>query len=288
MRPRPRIAYSIIPLALLLAAAGTSALSWGTNGHAIVTSNAIVILPKELKPFYKANSNYIVPLSDLPDDWKDTHRNEERANHYINLDKLADPPFSKLIMSRSAAVKRFGKAKLREAGFLPWVIAQRYAKLVKAFKNKDMVEIVVQSSLLAHYVADAHVPLHATRHYDGKTPRQKRLHSRWEVELLERHAVRVNPEPAQKVTKILTSAFHWCISSWKQTDAIFRAEDRAHKIGRRRSTDYYDSLFQLSGHILKGRLESAAEALAGVYVAAWTEAGKPKLPNKCAPLFWGH
>jgi len=261
---------------------------WGNNGHPIITQAAIDLLPSGLRSFYCANSKYVVFFSTLPDDWKQTHRNQERANHYVNLDLLSEPPFADLVRSRSAAEKRFGKKLFRQAGFLPWVIQDHYRKLIKAFRDKDIVEIDVQSAILAHYVADAHVPLHATRHYDGKTADQQGIHGRWEVELIDRYPQRVDPDAPAMVGDILKAAFGWCIASYKCVDAVLAADDEARAVDPSHSDVYYDVLHRRAGHILRGRLKSAASALAGVYVAAWTEAGKPALPAKPAPFFWGH
>ncbi|MDH7603132.1 MAG: hypothetical protein QHI38_13410 [Armatimonadota bacterium] len=264
--------------------------SWGPESHELITSKAISILPKELKTFYELNSRYIVPMSNLPDDWRETYKAQVGPEHYIDLDLLDAPPFKKLVTDRASAEKRFGRQKLLEAGMLPWTIAERYEKLVRAMRKTDTVEIVVQSAILAHYVGDAHVPFHNTKYYDGKTPKQKGIHFRWEENLasLALRRLDVRPVKPQQIRNVLKSAFGWCISSYKLVDAILAADDEARSIDPNHGFKYYQSLQRKTGSILAGRLKSASEALGGLYVAAWKEAGKPNLPAKHAPLFWGH
>lgn len=285
---QPSIRYILIFIGIMLLS--TPAMCWGPTGHTLITSNAIELLPDGMKPFYETNSRYIVALTTLPDDWKHTHGDEAAPDHYIDLDLLSQPPFADLIADRKTVEDRFGKEKVLEAGVLPWMIVERYGKLVNAFKKQDMVEIVVQSALISHFIGDANVPFHATQFYDGKTSAQKGIHNRWE-EILPALMLKpesIKPTSPEKVTDIRKSAFDWCISSYKQLDAIFAADDKARKLDPGYAYKYYQTLYNDTGSILKGRISSAAEAVAGVYLAAWVDAGKPTLPDKAAPLFWGH
>ena len=275
-------------VAVLLAAGQAS--GWGPEAHELIARQATAILPAEMRTFYQSNWHCLVPMSNLPDHWRETYKAEVGPQHYIDLDLLDEPPFSDLIVDRKTAEKRFGKAKLAEAGVLPWAIVERYGKLVEAMKRLDTVEIVVQSAVLAHYVGDAHMPFHATRFYEGKTPAQKGIHFRWEEGLvsLMLKPENVRPREPEKVVDPLKSAFEWVIASFKLVAPILAAEDKARAIDPGHAFKYYKSLADDTGSMLIGRLESASEALAGLYLAAWKEAGKPALPAKHAPLFWGH
>ncbi len=150
----------LFAFALLCAVLAAPACAWEPTGHTLITEHALALVPKEMKPFYDANSRYIVAFCTLPDDWRETYRDEIGPNHFIDLDLLSKPPFADLIVDRATAEKRFGKDKLLKAGVLPWAIEDCYNKLVKAMKSGDSVQIALQSALLAHYIGDAHVPLH--------------------------------------------------------------------------------------------------------------------------------
>jgi hypothetical protein len=62
------------------------------------------------------------------------------------------------------------------------------------------------------------------------------------------------------------------------------AADRAATKGREFYDDaYYAAFLKGSRVVLEHRLSEAASAAACVIVAAWTEAGQPKMPAKVAP-----
>lgn len=262
--------------------------AWEPTGHTLITEHALQLLPSEIKPFYDANARYIAAFCTLPDDWRQTKKAEVGPNHFIDLDLLAEPPFAGLIVDRATAEKRFGKDKLLKAGVLPWAIEDHFNKLVKAMKAGDSVEIALQSALLAHYIGDAHVPLHDTRFYDGRTGEEKGIHFRWEQTLLliALKPEAVSPHEPAKVGPILKSAFGWCIDSYSKCDAIFAADDAARKLDPVMGYPYYKSMWDSTGQMMITQLDHASEALAGTWLAAWQQAGKPKLSDKCALFFW--
>jgi hypothetical protein len=284
MRSVFRLAY----IAVLLMTCALPVHAWEPTGHTMITQHALQLVLAEMRPFYEANARYIAAFCTLPDDWRQTKTAEVGPNHFIDLDLLADPPFTSLIVDRATAEKRFGKEKLLKAGVLPWAIEETYNKLVKAMKAGDSVEIAVQSAVLAHYIGDAHVPLHDTKFYDGRTPDEKGIHFRWEQTLL---LVALKPEmvntrePA-KVGPILRSAFGWCIDSYSKCDAIFKADDEARKLDPVMGYPYYKSMWDATGQMMISQLDHASERLAGAWIAAWQEAGKPKLSDKCALFFY--
>jgi len=91
-----------------------------------------------MKPFYDASSRYLTALVMLPDDWRQTHKGVLDSHHYIDLDLLDQPPFTKLMANREALGKKMDSAEAVKTGVLPWAIRMRFEKLVKAFKAGDM------------------------------------------------------------------------------------------------------------------------------------------------------
>jgi hypothetical protein len=49
-------------------------------------------------------------------------------------------------------------------------------RLTLAFKEKDFGKIMKNSAELGHYVADAHVPLHANSYHNGLNCNHKGIH----------------------------------------------------------------------------------------------------------------
>ncbi len=276
-------------LVVIISTAFSPGMCWGPETHEMIARHAIELLPKQIKPFFDENARYIVPMSNLPDDWRQTHKDEIGNQHYIDLDLLGKPPFNELVMTRASAEKKFGGNVVEKAGVLPWAIEERFHRLVKAFKEKDTVGIVVQSGVIMHYVGDAHVPFHVTKDYDGRTPGQKGVHGRWEgiLPLQTLKPESIKPLAAETVSDPLKSAFKWCIKSFGKLDALYAAEDRARAADPQHSWRYYTSLYADTGGILKSQIAGAAQASAGMIIAAWKKAGQPQIPPVAAPILWG-
>jgi hypothetical protein len=284
-----RITKFTVALAAALLIIPHTGWCWGTQGHELITQHAVKLLPKEMQGCFEANSRFLVTLSTLPDDWRASHP-ETGGDHFIDIDELADPPFTEVQVDRATAESKFGKEKLEKAGVLPWAIADRYAKLVDAFKKADSTEIVIQSAVLSHFIGDAHVPMHNTKNYDGATKEQKGVHFRWEEALLALtiKSEDVQPHGPEQVDDILKSAFKWSTTAYAFNDAIFKADDKARARDAAHGWSYYKVMSDETGDILRTQLTTASEAVAGTWIAAWKAAGSPKLSSKPAPLFWGH
>ena len=276
-------------ISIVLCLAACPCWGWGPTGHTLIVEHAIQLLPPEMKPFYDANSRYVVALVMLPDDWRLTHKGLLDSHHYINLDLLDQPPFTKLMENREALGKKMDSEEAAKTGLLPWAIRMRYEKLVKAFKGGDMEDAAVQSALIAHYIGDAHVPLHDTQYRKGKTPEQNGVHFGWENVLVDMFLKpeSIKPQSAEKVDDVLKSTLNWCIASYNQVDALLKADDKARELDPVRGYRYHRSLFDQTGPMMIGQISHAAQATAGVWIAAWEQAGKPKLEEKPAPLYWG-
>ena len=83
---------------------------------------------------------------------------------------------------------------------MPWRSAEIYQKLSRRSRSRQPYardNIKFFSSVLTHYVSDAHVPFHAVLNYDGQLTGQWGIHSRFETELFERYraSCSVVPKP---------------------------------------------------------------------------------------------
>lgn len=279
----------VAALAVLFLILASTCFAWEPTGHTLITNHALALVSPEMKPFYEANSRYIAAFCTLPDDWRETYKAEIAPNHFIDLDLLSKPPFTDLIIDRATAEKRFGKDQLLKAGVLPWAIEDTYNKLVAAMKSNDSVQIALQSAVLAHYIGDAHVPLHDCKDYDGRTADEKGIHFRWEQTLL---LTVLKPEqvnacaPAKVEGPILKNAVEWCADSFSHCNEIFDADDAARKVDPVLGWRYYESMWKSTGPMMISQLDHASERLAGAWIAAYNQAGRPKLSDKPAPYFW--
>ena len=204
----------------LAAASGAfvfSAGAWDYEGHHAINELALASLPKdfgiELTPALKGRVEF---LAGEPDRWRNAadvrkgtgellFAHVNGPDHYIDLEDIALcgltpetlPPMrydfaAILARERAAHPEKFpaiDPAKnadhTRELdGFLPWAIAENYARLksdfstLKAFRQSGgtpeeianaQADCIYVMGVMGHYVGDAAQPLHTTKHFNGWT-----------------------------------------------------------------------------------------------------------------------
>ena len=126
--------------------------------------------------FYKKNIQYLEEASVNPDRRRYAVE-DEAAKHYIDLDDYGDSAAFKLPRYWNDAIKKYSEDSLQARGIVPWHINRMYYQLKDAFLLKDPQRILRVSAELGHYVADANVPLHTTRNYDGQLTGQNGIHA---------------------------------------------------------------------------------------------------------------
>jgi hypothetical protein len=172
MRRRIRISMVSILCLLLLS-------SWGFLMHRTITQLAIYQLPKAMQPFFFENKDYLVKYSVRPDDRRTTDP-AEASKHFIDLEAFGDSAAWKMPLQWDDAVKRYTSDSLVKYGYVPYWIIEMKEKLTSAFRSKNPDSILFYATDMAHYIEDAHVPLHTSINYDGQLTGQKGLHSLWE------------------------------------------------------------------------------------------------------------
>src|SRR5690242_16771149 len=135
-------------------------------------------------PFYKKNIRYIEESAVNPDRRRYIAP-DEAPRHFIDLDNYGDSAIFKLPRYWNQAVEKFGEDSLNAHGILPWNIQRVYLQLKDAFFIRNPDRILKLSADLGHYIADAHVPLHTTRNYNGQLTNQIGIHAFWESRLPE-------------------------------------------------------------------------------------------------------
>ena len=184
---------------------------------------------------------------------------------------------------RDEAIKRYGLEFVEKNGQLLWRGAEIYQKLVEAFRlqapySRDNIKFF--SSVLTHYVSDAHVPFHAVLNYDGQLTGQWGIHSRFETELFERNRaiLRVVPKPVGPVGNPRDFIFEALMASFPLAQTVLDA-DKAAIAGREVYDDrYFTMFFSKVRPILERRLSEAITASASMITAAWIEAGRLPVP----------
>jgi hypothetical protein len=276
--------WLLIPVLTLFAAGVPApAAAWGFEAHKYIMARAIPLLPPEIRAFFVKYQTTIVEHVVDPDLWRTAGWEQEPPRHFLDMDAYGPYPFPNFPREQAEAEKRYGADFVQKNGLVPWRSAEIYQKLVEAFRQQQgygRENVKFFSSVLTHYVSDAHVPFHAVVNYDGQLTGQSGIHSRFESELFERYraVLRVNPRPVAPVPDARDFIFDALIASFPLTQTILAADKAA--IGSRELYDdqYFTSFFGTVRPILERRLADAITGSASMITAAWVEAGRPVLP----------
>ncbi|MGN6399507.1 MAG: zinc dependent phospholipase C family protein [Flavisolibacter sp.] len=274
---------------------------WGFYGHQKINYYAVFLLPPEMMVFYKPNIQFITEHAVDPDKRRYAVA-EEGPRHYIDIDLYGKYPFDSLPHKWDDAVKKYSEDSLMSKGIVPWWVQVMQRRLIAAFKEKNGAKILRLSAELGHYIADAHVPLHANSNHNGQFTNQKGIHGFWESRIPELLAEKEWSFFIGKAEYIKNpSDFIWkrVLESAAASDTVlkverqlslqfpgdqkFSFEDRNGKIMRQYSSAFskaYDE--QLKG-MVERRMRQSIYAVASFWYTAWVDAGQPdltKISNK--------
>ncbi|MDP2322251.1 MAG: hypothetical protein Q8O42_23290 [Acidobacteriota bacterium] len=282
-----RIAALVLAATLALP---SSAAAWGFEAHKFIVDRMIELLPPELKPLFEKRRAFVIERSVDPDLWRTVGFDQEPPNHFLDIDYEAygPYPFAALPRDYAAAVQKFGKEVVHKQGLLPWRTAEFYGQLQREFESLKrqpaptyaVDNIVLFAAVLAHYVSDAYVPLHAVVNYDGQVTGQNGVHSRWESELFERNRSRlvIKPAPATGVTSPRDYMFEVLLASNRAAANVLES-DLAATAGREFYDDgYFEAFGKGTLPTLERQLNASITAVASMIVGAWEQAGKPAIP----------
>jgi predicted AlkP superfamily phosphohydrolase/phosphomutase len=275
-------------VAFVVAAAPPSAEPWGFTAHRLVNRRAAALLPPPLRALFAGNAEYLAEHSIDPDLWRGAGLDGEGPNHFLDLDAFGRPPFAEVPLVEKDHLARQG-AEAAAKGRVPWRVQEVYGELVAALRARDARRSLERAAVLGHYVADAHVPLHAALNYDGQLTGQTGLHARWESDLVERFERQiepaVRPAPARPVGDPVAFIFGALRESYAGYEAVL-ASDKATAGAKdladtpfddRYDNGYYSRLYAREGRRVQARLERAIQAVASLWLQAWQEAGRPAL-----------
>lgn len=278
-----RLTRPLVAAVLVVLVAPSRADAWGFEAHKYIMSQAIALLPAQIRPLFEAERLSVVERAVDPDLWRTAGWPGESERHFVDLDAYGAHPFKELPRDLEEAVKKYGREFVEKNGTLPWRTEEYYRKLVDAFHLKSAYSrdnIRYFSSIVAHYVSDAHVPFHAALNYDGQLTQQTGIHSRFESELFERYRMRLRivPKPVMPVVNARDFTFEALLGSFPLVQPILDADKRA--VDNRAVYDdgYFAMFFGRVRPTLEQRLADSITAVASVITAAWVEAGRPSIP----------
>lgn len=266
---------------------------WGFYAHRKINRLAVFTLPPAMITFYKVHVNYLTETAVNPDRRRYVVE-KEAPRHYLDLDHYPDSV--ELPRGWLDAVERFGEDSLREHGILPWYIFAMYLRLRDAFMVGDSDLILRTSSDLGHYIADAHVPLHTTRNYNGQLTGQEGIHGLWESRLpelfSEEYDFFVGParylhDPQEAAWQIVRESHSYVEDvlgfeaelSQSFGEKRFGFETRGRRTVNVYTEDYCRAYHQRLGNTVESRMRQSILLTGSFWYTAWVDAGQPDLKS---------
>ncbi len=193
--------------------------------------------------------------------------------------------------------------RFSKEGILPYHLQRQYYRLVQAFKENDKAKILKESVDFGHYIADAHVPLHTTKNYNGQLTNQVGIHAFWESRLPELFAEKEYSFLVGKAYKLFRP-LHW---SWEIVHQSHKLLDDVLDIEKRLRKEFPDDLqmcfderldrvvsiqckeFSRAYHdrlngMVESRMRDAILAVGSAWYSAWVDAGQIPLDDEIIPI----
>jgi hypothetical protein len=276
-------------------------LSWGVFGHEHINNAAVMALPKSMQTFFYNHLDFITQESSVPDLRKYVLRDKaENPRHYIDMENFG--AVDSIPLPFEDVKKKYNEKFLADNGILPWYIQETMVKLTNAFKAKNKTEILFLAADLAHYIGDAHMPLHTSANHDGQLTNQKGIHAMWESRLPQLFGKNYNfytgeakyIDNVEKATWDLIKDTHSFVEPLLLTDrklretfpaeTMFEKDERGNVVKNKYNEMMYSKEYVTQFHAaLNGMVESqmkkAIVATTNFWYTAWVNAGKPNLDD---------
>jgi hypothetical protein len=294
IKPKRMLFKKAIVLLLLVLLQAPS-FSWGFFGHQQINYHSVFLLPPQLMVFYKPNIQFLKEHSVDPD-MRRYAVAEEGPRHYIDIDHYGAYPYDSLPRGWNDAVAKFGEDTLNAHGIVPWWIQVMQRRLTEAMREKNGPRILKLSAEIGHYIADAHVPLHASSNHNGQHTNQRGIHGFWESRVPELLAQKewdffigkaeYIKSPGTFIwNRVLESAaaadtvlrYEKELSSRFPGDQKFAFEERAGKVIRQYSAAFTKAYDKMLNGMVERRMRQSIYAIASFWYTAWVDAGQPDL-----------
>ena len=292
---------NLLKIAVILALAGAfSGLigsvqpQWGFWAHKRINRLAVYRLPPEMQVFYKKNIDFITENAVNPDRRRYAVVGEAER-HFIDLDVYGDSALASLPLYWNQAKEKIGEDSLRKHGIMPWHVQTAVFQLTEAMREKNAAKILRLSADLGHYVADANVPLHTTRNYNGQLTGQEGIHAFWETRIPEKYAddyelwlgtANYTDNPARAIWDAVAQAHAACDSVLrfeKELSEDFKADRKFTYVERNKVLvrTYSDEFTAKYNQALAGQVErqmkNSVQMVGDLWYTCWVNAGQPDL-----------
>jgi hypothetical protein len=287
-------------LVLLCSLTAVSAFAWGQAGHLMSNEAAAIGLPTDMPQFFYRQYPQLIWLGPDPDRWRGGGPAADASNapdHVMNYEYIAalrlprDRYSFLALLTTSGTLRRYG-IRNTDTGFLPWRIAEMCEQLTvewrlwrsaspgspdRAFIERDIIR---DSGVLGHFVADASNPLHDTINYNGWiTPNPNgyandcQIHARFETDFVT-HAVKTNDiVPKMSAPQLRADYFDAAITFIRQSNALV---ERVYRIDKTGGFDIFRKPTSPEGKTFAAeRLAAGASLLRDLWWSTWKNSANP-------------
>ena len=277
--------------AAVVALAGEAG-AWFGPGHEIATRLAVRALPPDAPLFFRRGWRTVAHCSQDPDLFRIRSlpqlRSREAPEHYIDLELLGGAKLPPTREQFSALCAR-KKLTVWKVGAVPYAVAEWTQRLTLAFseyrrwpKNPAIrAKALVYAGLLAHYAQDLCQPLHTTIHFDGRVPpggKSPRSGVHAKVDALIQKAPADDAERLPGLRpRVFASVLDEVAAELMRSHALV---GRVYAIEKGLpAMDKPLARNTPAASLADERLRAAAEFTASLYLTAWRDSAKLKLPG---------
>jgi len=271
----------------------------GAWGHKHINRAAVFALPDSMRKFYYDRIGFITEGAVVPDLRRGLLNDKnESPRHYIDIEDFHAPILA-LPKTTKEAYSKYDSAFLNKTGYLPWYVQNHVEKLTSPFKKRSKSEILFLSAELAHYVGDAHMPLHTATNFNGQFTDQKGVHTLWESEIPELFGNSYNSktDDATYISDVTAETWNIITHTHSLEDTLLLDEKKVRKRFNTNSmykkdatgnnvlsynqpvfSDEYARQFNAAMNgIVENQLRLSIQDVANYWYTAWVDGGRPEL-----------
>lgn len=297
-----------LPILTLLLLTSITSNSWGFYAHMRINYFAVFLLPPEMLVLYKPNIEYLEEHAVDPDKRRYAVA-AEGPRHYIDVDHYGAYPYNSLPRKWKDAVAKFSADTLNAHGIVPYWLQTMLYRLTAAFQAKDKPRILKLSAEIGHYIADSHVPLHASSNHNGQFTNQKGIHGFWESRIPELFAEPATADngwdffigKAELIRDPTDYIWKRVLESGAASDSVLKLEkelsqrwaadqryafeNRNGVLTRQYSTPYTTAYNSILNGMVERRMRQSIYSVASFWFTAWVNAGQPDLSKLSGQVF---
>ena len=266
---RNKFALSLIALLSILF------VGWGSVGHNKISYNTKLSVSNQLSFFPNWADSLALHASDA--DYRKSNDPSEDPKHFIDIDNYQEFVNTGYIPHNyDSMITKYGYNTVINNGILPWAILNTADSLKVAFKKNDMHKAMLIASDLGHYIADAHMPLHITKNYNGQLTGQSGIHSRYETTMIGKFQNQIiySGDSLKYIDNLSDFVFKMINENYKYVDSVLAADAAAKSYAGNTTSDvYYNKLWELTKDFTTRLFKSASNKIACVIYTEWINSG---------------